>query len=82
MSTESAQDRPNIPLARIHHLARSIHCLGERPLAELFIELDAGASLHSALERYARISPLAGFIQAHGGDRLPAPRVLGGGRPS
>jgi hypothetical protein len=63
-----------IPLARIRYLVRQIHVLGERPLAELFIELDRGADLHSSLERYARLS--AEFIRQWG-DRLPSPRVVG-----
>jgi hypothetical protein len=61
-----------IPRSRVHLLAAHIHKLGPRPLAELFIELMAGAEPHDALERYARLSPLAGFIAANGGDRLPA----------
>jgi len=69
-----------IPVPRIQYLARRVHLLGERCLAELFIELDASANLHSALERYTRIAPLAGFIRALGGDRLAAPRAVSGGR--
>jgi hypothetical protein len=63
----------------IHYLARRIHLYGERCLVELFIELDADANLHSALERYARIAPLAGFVRALGGDRLAGPRAVSGG---
>ena len=48
-----------IPVPRIHYLARCIHSLGERPLAELFIELAAGGGLHGVLERDARLAPLA-----------------------
>jgi hypothetical protein len=69
-----------IPLPRIRYLARHIHLLGERPLAELFIELDAGGDLHGVLERYARLAPAADFIRAIGGDRLTMPRVVSGGR--
>jgi hypothetical protein len=65
-----------IPVPRIHYLARRIHLLGERPLAELFIELAAGDDLHGVLERYARLAPPANFIRALGGDRLPAPRAV------
>jgi hypothetical protein len=61
-----------IPETRLRHLARQVHSLGERALFELFRELEAGAEPHDALERYARLSPLAGFIAANGGDRLPA----------
>jgi hypothetical protein len=67
-----------IPVPRIHYLARRIHLLGERPLAELFIELAAGRGLHGVLERYARLAPAADFIRAFGGDRLTAPRALSG----
>ena len=69
-----------IPVPRIHYLARRIHLLGERPLAELFIELAAGRGLHGVLERYARLAPAADFIRALGGDRLPAPRAVNGER--
>jgi hypothetical protein len=69
-----------IPVPRIHYLARRIHLLGERPLAELFIELTAGRGLHGVLERYARLAPAADFIRALGGDRLPAPRAVNGER--
>jgi hypothetical protein len=65
--------RPSpIPRSRAYLLGARIHDLGPRPLAELFIELLAGADQHDTLERYARLSPLAGFIAANGGDRLPA----------
>jgi hypothetical protein len=67
-----------IPVPRIHYLARRIHLLGERPLAELFIELAAGDDLHGVLERYARLAPAADFIRALGGDRLTAPRAVSG----
>jgi len=67
-----------IPLPRVHYLARRIHLLGERPLAELFMELAAGGDLHGVLERYARLAPAADFIRAFGGDRLTAPRALSG----
>ena len=67
-----------IPLPRIHYLARRIHLLGERPLAELFIELAAGGDFHGVLERYARLAPAADFIRALGGDRLTAPRAVSG----
>ena len=69
-----------IPVPRLHYLARCIHLLGERPLAELFIELAAGRGLHGVLERYARLAPAADFIRALGGDRLAAPRAVKGER--
>ena len=40
-----AVDRGTIPVPRVHYLARRIHLLRERPLAELFIELAAGGNL-------------------------------------
>jgi hypothetical protein len=49
---------------RLRHLAARIHELGERPLYELFLELERGTDLHNTLERYARLSPLAEFIAA------------------
>ena len=61
---------------RLRHLAARIHELGERPLYELFLELERGADLHDTLERYARLSPLAEFIAALGGDRFAKPRVV------
>jgi hypothetical protein len=75
-----AQAGAPIPVPRIHYIARRIHSLGERPLAELFIELAARGDLHGVLERYARLPPAADFIRAHGGDRLTSPRAARGGR--
>ena len=69
-----------LPRARLAHLAREIHRLGERPLYELFRELDAGAPLISRLEAYARLERYAGFIAANDGDRLPKPRLVPGRR--
>jgi hypothetical protein len=56
--------------ARLRRLARQVHLLGERPLYELFLELDCGADLRDALERYAALAPRAGFIQANDGDQI------------
>ena len=70
----------SVPAPRLQHLARQIHALGERPLYELFLELERGADLHNTLERYARLSPLAEFIAALGGDRFAKPFVVRGGR--
>jgi hypothetical protein len=69
-----------VPVARIQYLARRIYVLGERPLAELFIELAAGRPLDDVLERFARIAPLADFIRALDGERLPPPRAISGER--
>jgi hypothetical protein len=59
-----------VPDVRLRRLARQIHTLGERPLFELFRELNAGADLHPTLEIYARIAHLADFIRAQDGDHL------------
>jgi hypothetical protein len=64
--------------ARLRHLARVVHLLGERPLFELFLELDRGADLRDAPERFARVASLTGFIAECGADRLPQLRVVGG----
>jgi hypothetical protein len=74
------QDAGLIPLARLAYLARQIHRLGERPLYEIFVELQAGGALGPVLERYARIGRLADFIAANNGDRLPQPRLIPGRR--
>ncbi len=77
----SAAAVTTIPVPRIRYLARRIHSLGERPLAELFIELARGGDLHNVLERYARLAPAADFIRELGGDRLPGPRALNQEQP-
>jgi hypothetical protein len=64
--------------ARLRYLAAQIHPLGQRALYQLLSELADGSDL--LLERYARIGPLAGFISCLGGDRLPPPVRLVGGR--
>ena len=65
---------------RIRYLAGQIHPLGERPLGELFLELNAGSELGPVLEAYAALAPLTDFIHAYGGDRLASPRLAAGGR--
>lgn len=67
-----------IPHQRLRLLAAKIHRLGPRPLYELLVELQAGAPLVPRLERYAELP--ADFIRSHGGDRLPEPRLVAGGR--
>jgi hypothetical protein len=69
-----------IPLPRLQHLARKVHGLGPRPLFEMFRELDSGGDFECVLERYARIAALGEFISDLGGDQLPAPARLVGGR--
>jgi hypothetical protein len=70
---------PRIPRERLACLAQKIHPLGERPLYELFVELDAGRELGSLLERYARLDRYAGFIQTLNGDRQRSPQIVAGG---
>src|SRR5262249_17362458 len=68
-----------IRFSRLKHLAREVHGFGQRPLFEMFRELDSGGDLQCFLERYARLAPLGEFISHLGGDRLPPPARLGGG---
>jgi hypothetical protein len=79
--TAAAVRSATIPIVRLQYLARRIHSLGERPLAQLLIELAAGDDLHGVLERYARLAPLADFIRALDGERLKGPRSVSGRRP-
>jgi hypothetical protein len=65
---------------RLRHLARRLHQLGERPIFEFLLELDAGADLQDALERYAAINVYGDFIRAYDGDRLPSLLPTVGGR--
>jgi hypothetical protein len=67
---------PALPRERLAHLTRAIHRLGERPLLELFLELEHGTELLPVLERYARLP--ADFIAALDGDRLPPVRSVKG----
>jgi hypothetical protein len=69
-----------IPLSRLRYLARKVHGLGKRSLFEMFRELDSGGDLQCVLERYARLAPLGEFISHLGGDQLPPPARLVGGR--
>jgi hypothetical protein len=66
--------------ARLRYLAARIHPLGERPLFELFREVEAGSDLLPVLERYSKLEPLTEFISDLGGHRLPPPVRLVGGR--
>ena len=68
---------PFLPAPRLQHLVREIHALGERPLFELFRELERGADLHGALERHARLAPFAAFTAENGGRNLPKTRAVG-----
>ena len=64
---------------RLRHLAEQVHALGPAPLLHLLREIDGGADLEVALERYARLP--ADFIRELGGDRFP-PKLhsVAGGR--
>lgn len=66
--------------ARLRLLAGRIHSLGSWPLYHLLRELVDGADPQRRLEAYGRLAPLALFIAALDGDRLPGPRVINGGR--
>jgi hypothetical protein len=72
--------RNEIPVARLRCLAATIHRLGPRPLFELLREVDAGSDLLRTLERYAKLGPLTDFISHLGGDQMPPPVRLVGGR--
>jgi hypothetical protein len=58
-----------IPRSRVHLLAARIHKLRPRPLAELFIELLAGADPIARIERYAELDPT--IVAAVGARDLP-----------
>jgi hypothetical protein len=58
-----------IPRSRAHLLAARIHALGPRPLAELLVELMAGADPLSRIERYAELDPA--ILAAVGARDLP-----------
>jgi hypothetical protein len=78
--SNGAPSRNEIPIARLRYLASTIHRLGPRSFFELLRELADGADLFDALERYARLAPLAGFIAGLNGDQLPPRARLVGGR--
>jgi hypothetical protein len=69
-SSENTQRKSGIDPARLRHLARRLHALGERPLYELMRELVAGADPVARLEAYCRIDPA--ILAALGGVTLPA----------
>jgi hypothetical protein len=78
--SNGAPSRNEIPIARLQYLASRIHQLGSRPFFELLRELASGADLMFVLERYAQLAPFGEFISHLGGDRLPPPARLVGGR--
>jgi hypothetical protein len=65
---------------RLQHLARRLHLLGPRVLAELFAEhLVHGGDLLERIERYAAIDLVA--LELTGGDRFaPTLATVEGGR--
>jgi hypothetical protein len=69
---------------RREHLARRVHRLGPRVVAELLDEIARHHGLHSdidrRLERYARLDPA--LLRALGADKFPPSpiRVVGGAR--
>ena len=65
-----------LPRERLALLARRIRRLGERPLLECFLELQAGKPFNETLEAYARLEVYAGFIAAHGGRELEQARLV------
>jgi hypothetical protein len=75
-----APHRTLAPPERLRRLAAALHSLGERALYEYLLEVADGADPWARLERYAEMAPLASFIAAHDGDRLPRPRIIDGGR--
>jgi hypothetical protein len=78
-SYEDTQRKSGVDPARLRHLARRLHALGERPLYELMRELVAGADPVARLEVYCRIDPV--ILAALGGDVLPAMMTaIDGGR--
>jgi hypothetical protein len=74
-----AQNAGLVPRERLRYLAGRLHRLGPRPLFEFLSEIERGAPLIERLERYAALD--SDFIRAHGGDRLPPARLVGGRRP-
>ncbi len=66
------------PRERIRHLARQVHCLGERPFFELLLEVARGTDIWDALERYARLARCVDVIDELGGRWLPSPRLVPG----
>jgi hypothetical protein len=65
--------------ARIRYLARHLHSLGPRPLAEYLAEIIAGADPLARLERYCELDP--DLVHRLGADRMPPThRVVGGRR--
>jgi hypothetical protein len=61
----STADR-HIPAVRVRRLANQVHGLGPLSLEYLFDEIIAGADPLERIEAFARLSRLAGFIQAIG----------------
>jgi hypothetical protein len=65
-----------VPAVRLRHLANQIHRWGPFSLSYLFDELVAGADPLERIEAFARLSPLADFIQANREDLFSSPLFL------
>jgi hypothetical protein len=63
-----------IPRSRAYLLGERIHDLGPRALAELILELAAGADPLSRIERYATLDPA--IVAAVGASDLPKMRAV------
>jgi hypothetical protein len=63
-----------IPRSRAYLLGARIHDLGPRALAELILELAAGADPLSRIERYAALDPA--IVAAVGASDLPKMRAV------
>jgi hypothetical protein len=68
------------PRQRLALLARRIHRLGERPLLECFLELEAGKPFNDTLKAYGKLEVYADFIAAHGGREIEQARLVAGRR--
>jgi hypothetical protein len=58
-----------IPRSRAYLLGARLHASGPRALAELILELAAGANPVERIERYARLD--SAIVAAVGGSELP-----------
>jgi hypothetical protein len=65
-----------IPVARVRRLANQVHELGASSLSYLFDELLTGADPLERIEAFARLSPLADFIEANGGGHRSPPFLI------
>ena len=67
----------SVPAPRLQHLVRQIHALGERPLFELFRELERGADLHGVPRAICTPGAVRRIhSQRNGGRDLPKMRTV------